>query len=332
MNSTNSTSKAQSIVLKLGSALCLLFVFGSVGCGSDDDDQGSVGLDDFPHAAAKSFCAVSKPCCDEIDGMVYNELCIPQQRSEVWGDTIGRTTDKVGWNDAAASACLQAIQSLSGQCTYDRAKDDEIDKACSRLTIGLVKVGDSCTQSYECEGYESRVATCVIDFSNPEKGECMAYTDTDEGDTCDVFVDYGAAKYRRCREGLACVGPSDFSTPTGTCKTPAAEGEACMGRPCEDSLYCDYDLNAGAGACRKYKKDGETCETSSECASGACRCPGNNYSCDVSEQQCGLKHLALSGSCREDSDSASGGASGSAGSGGALLYKIGVKEGEGLGG
>jgi|MudIll2142460700_1097286.scaffolds.fasta_scaffold02728_5 hypothetical protein len=300
-----------------------------VGCGG-----GGVSFENLPDEIEDAQCGqavacqrvTDRPTCEaafELDGGLFGSI-----EAAIADGTIKYDAD-------AAGACADSFGGTD--CKFGGFHEDN---PCDGVFTGTVPTGGACVIDLQCANLGECVATspsCDPDTACCP-GTCMGSTiESQIGGPCDETHFCGVDAY--CKEGtttgvctalvasegaacdsiVACANPRycnlDFGTGTGTCKTPAASGAACLRTdliPCADSrdhcdpttLECVRDVAVGAtcgdgvqcigfascvnsvcladiplgGACQA---DGADCAGDLECVSGTCQMAPPSMTCSL---------------------------------------------------
>jgi hypothetical protein len=208
---------------------------------------------------------------------------------------------KIAFSSAAASGCIDYIESLS--CDNASVFDQSSNTDCSNVTTGTVGSGDTCFVSAECvPSFQCQYTSTTCDATTTCcAGTCVAMLATVAiGDSCAsgapcVIGAYCSDESETCKaiatsvgdvcEALdGCASPllcfvDENNGPTGTCMTPIAHGATCdatLAVTCaEFTDFCDPSTKvctsrASAGAACEVAPDDARCVGYDVCSNGQC--------------------------------------------------------------
>jgi hypothetical protein len=275
------------------------------GCGSGGGGA-EVSFADFRTRVLAAYCRLAVICTDMPD----EATCLATlQMQKGYAETLQQDTDtgKSRFDGQVAARCLSKIEAIQS-CRQSEVGSIlvavAIDDACQALFAGTVAVGGGCFFHEQCASGLCQRTDLACSYSR----QCCAGACADVPPPLAVGADCSAllanqtcARGSTCRaqssgplvctspvetEGAACDGPAACRFPlycdgatepgaTGTCKRPAATGEACnpqMAQSCDDwrdvcvteTMRCTPKTPLGA-ACAL-----QTCVDSGTCSNGTC--------------------------------------------------------------
>jgi hypothetical protein len=273
-------------------------------CSSKQD--GPPDISTLASALAGSFCGALQGCCDQ-KGWAYDEgSCKAQMTYEYQSAIDAYKRGKVNYEPSAFAECADAIKNRESKCSADAGAPpgaesgfvDPIARACWKLLRGTVAPGDECAESLECAAPGPEFGATCERQPNSDKRVCKRYKlHVLPGGECSFRRNDDVHEASMCEptQGYCSVESADAES--GTCVAFAKMGESCRDGnktiQCEKETYCDW--RAGDATCKALPGEGEEC-TSSQCAQG-------NY-CDFSSRKCiALKEVGES--CKSSSECAS---------------------------
>ncbi len=206
-------------------------------------DGGTTTINDVTDMAApvtRALCdklATCRPETSVIFSPVGCEGVLGPMIDRIFADGQRRVdASELTFDPAKAQACLDAIAGLS--CSEFGFDDDPVGSvaACREALTGNKAAGESCSDDVDC------APTLYCDMSMACPGTCAE----------PVAAGGSCRGGQRCADGQRCFVPPTSTDGTGTCVTPAGEGEACdteMGPPCAGELRCNTPDGETAGTC-----------------------------------------------------------------------------------
>lgn len=228
------------------------------GCGSDDNDGKGAGslptsYEQFLPALYDVFCA-SKACCNKLRRRYDRESCYDFIREFVFRpDEIEHWEAHGGrfhFFPENAQQCLLELKASRERCeAHDGVNPFMHPLICSR--IYSLELPGSCGfcdliygPNYTCQVFEPE--------GGGREGRCVPFETRQLGQPCEEPNRCDETSNLFCHESLH------------TCQLRHREGEACLGRDCEDGLNCVNDV------CERPRELGESCLGGSYCRDGIC--------------------------------------------------------------
>ncbi len=276
--------RAQILVVLLGGAWAL----GVVGCGESKSDSAG-NKDQFLAQLCDEFADCCKAAGRPSDGAQCRAF-------------YGAFAPASGYNEAAATACLDEVRSSANKCDSISSGAPSCSKVFS--TGGTKKPGEMCDTDSDCAPAESGEAQCAGDFvDGATVQQCQVRLPGKAGSApCLGTRDGNVTFYSGVGDGIPTMGyvcdladGVSCDSQSGACKSLGAVGDACSGGSyaCVASAYCAFV----DGVCKARVAAGAACEGQDECVAGA-YCDGNT--CAASHtlgQACTTSEECESGNC-----------------------------------
>lgn len=298
----------------------------------DDTPGKSIPPEEYTDSVEDAECEALVRC-EEVEDAATCEAANIRVNQEQQSLLAAIADGTVIYDGEAAAACVDQL--AMQMCQFPGL---HVDTSCDDVFEGTVAAGGACFIDLQCAGG----GTCLQNDSGCDVkstcciGTCMgAFTESAIGGPCGDNLHYCAAdafcagttcaapvtqEGATCGDLDACANPMicnlDFTSGTGTCKTPAATDATCVRsdlRPCADSRdYCDATTLkctrgvAPGGSCQAAqcvdwakciantcvadRKLGETCMTAANapncagtlvCTDGTCQAPPAGMSCKL---------------------------------------------------
>jgi hypothetical protein len=225
----------------------LLAVFVWSGCSGS---QPGPGAEEDRYRTESAFCAEwAKAACNEDVVAACNGSrsgCLETQESAC------RVLVPIGYASDEAQVCLDAVEDAYADARLDADELEIVLKLggdCSTLVDGGRSEGESCTNSFECNGVDG--FECVVKAGDAE-GTCQEPIVVGGGRDC-------TADEAICEDDFYCDGEN--------CIERSREDDACTSdETCEVGLRCD----SVEGVCLAKVANAMSCASNDECASGIC--------------------------------------------------------------
>ncbi len=263
----------------------------AIGCGGEVDDgsaTGPVTIEDLCDQMAAIACDRPDRCCDQAGHDYDVAACKRGETAECKTAVAKLTAAGATYDASAASRCLDALRAASTGCGRNEPEGDAVEAACGGVFVGKTALGDKCSEDVACAPVAGRQVDCA---SAGEERRCTLRSRVGEacGNTSSGVVE--------CERGLACKTEGG----AGVCVERAQKGESCEGVSCAGGLACDFDSRTcveppaiggactitcatgaycSSGTCVSQKALGESCGSSTECATRICsggKCVDNAY-------------------------------------------------------
>jgi len=244
--------------------------------GNACDGQGTCKKIDGQKCSSAIDC-VSGYC---VDGRCCNSTCTGTCKSCAVMSNEGTCTNVPKWKQDS-----NALQTCTGNNTCDgkgacRFKNGQTCTSGSQCTSGHCKDGYCCNEACgsTCMTCSRIPGTCsMVLYNNEDKDtKCVSPKVCDGNGKCMLALGQICLNHAQCSSGLCIDGNCCDTACTGACKAcnlPGTAGTCTFvtagqtdpnGSPaCTGTSACD-----GAGGCKKG--NGQTCSTTSECATGYC--------------------------------------------------------------
>jgi hypothetical protein len=324
------------VVMRLVLVCALVAACGGSSSSSDkpgDDTPGpTIPPEQYTDAVEDAQCTAMVRCEQVEDAATCDaaNIRVNQDQQSLLAAVADGT---VIYDGEAAAKCVDEL--AMQMCVFPGF---HVDTACADVFTGTVATGGACFVDQQCagggacrqndSGCDTRttccIGTCMGSLTESalggQCGDSMHYCSPETycaGTTCAAPITQAGAA---CGALDACANPMicnlDFMTGTGTCKTPAATGAACVRadlRPCADSrdycdagtLKCTHGVAPGgscataecvdwakcmANTCVAERKLGETCSTAAnapscagtlKCTAGTCQAPPAGMTCKL---------------------------------------------------
>lgn len=281
------------------SAAALVACGGRQTAGSNADAGATVDLRNFSTTAAATFCHALQTCCSAKRIAYTDAPCVGQVTSFFENLAApARTSTRIAFDAAAASACLDELRTGEAACKGDfDGQTGPIDphslhgSACYKVFAGTAKPGEPCDSADECApDPDPNIKSIVV----CENHACQRISNVHAtGESCEV----SEFEVKQCKNGTSCV-----ASPTKTCPDFSPLGGSCKGvNLCDRSVaYCN-----DAAVCTALPGLGESCGEGGLCLYGL-YCSDNTCktssapagaSCSTPQNGCPLGQACSNGTC-----------------------------------
>lgn len=147
------------------------------------------------------------------------------------------------------------------------------DEAACRATISAASASD-------LGDIQTSVASGIVIYDGAKARSCfdtlvaLPCTEWGGDDAPDRIPDCALIVRGTVAPGGACGATEQcadgWCASGGICMANTRVGEACVGRPCQDGLYCDTDAAGALTTCAAYQSNGAPCSFDDECRSKSC--------------------------------------------------------------